>query len=79
MNEIIFFSSTNSYKFKTKGSKEWWEVLKSRWDIKHTQMRDNETDIIIMHYERTQNLYVGNYDKISKLGVVYDRRKEVRV
>lgn len=54
-------------------------MLKSRWDIKLTQMRDNETDIIIMHFGHTKNLYVGNYDKISKLGVVYDRRKEVRV
>ena len=78
MDDIEFIPVNNLKKHLTKGSVEWLTTLKARWDLKHTEIVDNETDIIIMLYGTNRNMIVGHYDKETKLGYVCDNRKEIR-
>lgn len=62
----------------TVGAKEWLSVLKLHWNIAHTQIRNNEDDILVMHFGKSSNLVVAHYSRITMKGYVNDRRKEIR-
>lgn len=68
---------------QTFGAKKWLSTLKERWNLNFTELRENEDRIIILHTKSLYNkpsgiLLVGEYNKITKVGYVLDRRvKEV--
>lgn len=78
MSEIEFVPANNLKKHFTKGSVEWLSVLKARWNLKYTEMVDNDTDIIVMLYRANRNMIVAHYDKETKVGYVFDNRGEIR-
>lgn len=74
--------NVSPHKYVTHGAKQWLETLKLHWKLSVTTMSENDTDVLVMFYEQNKSrrsVYVANYDKSTKVGVIYDRRKEIRV
>jgi len=78
-DKIEFSTTSSPHKYVTHSAKEWLDVLKLHWKLSETTMTENESDIIVMHFGKTQNLFVGYFNKEDKRGYIYDRRKEIRV
>lgn len=66
-------------KINTSGAKSFVSTLRLHWDVTKTEMRDNEEDILVLHFGKSSNLMVAYYSKESKIGYVNDRREKIRV
>ncbi len=79
VEEIEFIPSINKCKYNTKGAKEWLSVLKQRWDLQYTTLREDDEHIVITHTRGGRHMViVGEYVKNSGEGYVMDQRKEIR-
>lgn len=65
-------------KIETNGANSWLSTLKSHWNISKTEMRENEEEIKVVHFGKSGNLMVAYFSKVSKIGYVNDRRREIR-
>lgn len=65
-------------KITTNTAKEWIDALKLHWDLSKTQMRENEEDVLVMHFGKSSNLMIAYYSKTTKSGYVIDRRSKIR-
>lgn len=77
-DKIEFTPSSSPHKYVTYSAKEWLDTLKLHWELSETTMTDNETDIVVMHFGKSGNLFVGYFNKETKRGYIYDRRREIR-
>ena len=79
MDNIEFTPTPNRCKYEANSASEWLSLLKSRWDLSVTTMRENEFSIVITYCRGGKHMVlVAEYDKMSKTGYVLDSRKEVR-
>lgn len=73
MKDIEFIPTENKSKHKTNGAKEWFFVLKEKWEIKQTILRENDEAIIITHCRGGKHMIiVAMYDKMNGKGWVME-------
>lgn len=64
---------------ETKGVKEWWGELRKRYEVEDTLLRESpEAFTILLTPSPNKSILVGRYCRTTGVGVVLDRRKEVR-
>ena len=79
METLEFSKQPSLHKHETNSAKDWLYMLKLHWKLSETTMTENESDLIVMHFGKSGNLFVGYFNKEDKRGYIYDRRKEIRI